>query len=379
MKIGILTYHRACNYGAYLQACALCNRLNQEDFIQAEIIDFRMEIEARKYNISQSNLKLKLYSIMTGSYRFKKRLYDTFQRALQDTCMVKSEEYCESDSLEDFRNFVKGKYDVIIAGSDEIWKVNAIRSFPNPYWLIGNLDCKKVAYAASARVDFRQYLSDDNYRILKDAVNDFHYVGVRDRKTYDEVKKVLMDHTKLHLCCDPSFLYEFTLPETGIDEICKRKLDPNKKTILVMTEKKRDNIAGEILKQTKGRYNLVSVFNNHSGYINLSDVTPLEWLKLIKDVDLVVSSFFHATCFSIVLNTPFLACGTRGKSSKLSELLGNDELRCRYLEEADYSKADWNELIASQMIEVDFSEYVYACRNGFLPFVNMLRELDTNE
>ena len=321
MKIGILTYHRACNYGAYLQACALCNRLNQENFIEAEIIDFRMRIEARKYDVSQYSLKLRIFNMIKGSYAFKKTQYSAFQRALEDKCMKRSTEYCESDSLEKFQEFVKGKYDVIIAGSDEIWKVNAMRGFPNPYWLIGDLGCKKVSYAASARVDFEKCLSKENYEVLERAVNDFYYVGVRDQKTYTEVDRALKEHSKIHMCCDPSFLYDFNLPNISVDDICHKKLDKNKKTILVMTELTGDTIAEDIYAQTKGQYNLISVFNKHKGYINLADITPLEWLKLIKDVDLVISSFFHAICFSIVLNTPFIACGTSGKSSKLSELL----------------------------------------------------------
>ncbi len=45
IKVGILTYHRSCNYGAHLQALSLCLRLNDEGDINAEIIDFRMKVE----------------------------------------------------------------------------------------------------------------------------------------------------------------------------------------------------------------------------------------------------------------------------------------------------------------------------------------------
>ena len=38
MKIGIVTFHRALNYGAVLQAYALCHFLNDNGF-DAEIID----------------------------------------------------------------------------------------------------------------------------------------------------------------------------------------------------------------------------------------------------------------------------------------------------------------------------------------------------
>ena len=43
MKIGTLTFHRACNNGAVLQAYALERAFNQIDGVKAEIIDYRCE------------------------------------------------------------------------------------------------------------------------------------------------------------------------------------------------------------------------------------------------------------------------------------------------------------------------------------------------
>ena len=40
MRVGILTYHKTHNYGAYLQSYALTNYLNQKNGIQAEIVDY---------------------------------------------------------------------------------------------------------------------------------------------------------------------------------------------------------------------------------------------------------------------------------------------------------------------------------------------------
>ena len=43
MKIGTLTFHRACNSGAVLQAYALERALNSIEGVQAEIIDYSCE------------------------------------------------------------------------------------------------------------------------------------------------------------------------------------------------------------------------------------------------------------------------------------------------------------------------------------------------
>ena len=43
MNIGILTFHRAVNYGAFLQSYSLCKALNRESDIKAEVIDYSMQ------------------------------------------------------------------------------------------------------------------------------------------------------------------------------------------------------------------------------------------------------------------------------------------------------------------------------------------------
>ena len=48
MKVGILTFHRAYNYGAILQAYALQEKLFEND-VQSEIIDY-LSTEKKKQN-----------------------------------------------------------------------------------------------------------------------------------------------------------------------------------------------------------------------------------------------------------------------------------------------------------------------------------------
>ena len=147
IKAGILTFHRAINYGAYLQSCALCNRLNQEENIDCEIIDFRMKKEFEFYNYQQNRSTLKKI-LLPQKTKFLSNIQNTFDSAFHDPIMRLSSESLVSDSQEEFIDFVKGKYDVIIAGSDEIWKIDNIRGFPNPFWLKGDPGAIKVSYAA---------------------------------------------------------------------------------------------------------------------------------------------------------------------------------------------------------------------------------------
>ena len=371
MKVGILTYHRAFNYGAHLQACALCNRLNEEEDIDAEIIDFQMEREKKHYEVKYYSWNRTIRSLLKGRYFFERALEKSFKKAVNNPVMRKSDQYMVSDSTDDFAKFVDGKYDVIIVGSDEVWKTNNFRGFPSPYWLFGNLHCRKMSYAASSRVSFRDTLTAEEYPMVQNALQDFQFIGVRDELTYKEVKRALRHENNIHLCCDPSFLYDFDVSDTAVwDRLARKpKFDKTKKTIIVMLD--NPQMADQILKNLSD-FNLVSVHKHHPGFINFPDLEPMEWLCLIKNADFIIASFFHAVCFSIVFNKPFLALGTKKKKSKLAELLNDPVFASQYIDDGELSniKERINMIMRSPR---DYSEIVANNRKSFDVFLKELR------
>lgn len=330
LKIGMLTYHRASNYGAFLQSCALCSRLNQEKDFDAEIIDFRMKKEADMYSLDRWGIIYKLRNY--NNYKFLGKVYDAFSRAdFSYAGMKLSKDSLVSDSIEEFQDFVRNKYDVIVAGSDEIWKADSFRGFPSPYWLIGDIGCRKFSCAVSARYDFNK-LPDEKLEILKKAVSDFEFISVRDESTFNAVRE--QTDKPVYMCCDPSFVYDFDVKSDSMENILKGKavLEKGKKNIVVMTEQPK--IADKIRKKLSGKYNLISVFHWHKGYINVADLTPDEWLKVIKNADMVLASYFHAVCFSIRMHTKFIAFGSPGKAAKVKDLLEGSKLSGCYIDNA---------------------------------------------
>ncbi len=371
MKIGILTYHKARNYGAFLQSCALCSRLNQEADIDAEIIDFRMKKEENMYSLSKWSLvdKLRFYH----KYKFTGRVYRSFERAdFSMEGMRLSGESLTSDSMDDFTEFVKNKYDVIISGSDEVWKADSFRGFPTPYWLMGDLGCRKFSYAVSARNDFGK-MSDENLSLVKKALGEFEFISVRDDATYEAIKG-LSGGKKVYKCCDPSFVYDFNVTKKNLAQILKGKaqLDEGKKNVVVMTE--RPEIAAKIRRQLGNRYNLISVFHWRRGYINVPDLTPGEWLEVIGGADFVLASYFHAVCFSIVLGVGFLAIGSPGKSAKVKDLLKGSALENRYLDNG-LERLDEIDLDSVIEAEPDLEEYKGFVSGQRMKFDALLEEL----
>lgn len=367
MRVGILTYHRARNYGAYLQAYGLCLRLNEEPDISAEIIDFHMKKEQYLYYKASLKHRAKLI-IKKGfsAYRFEENQKKAFSAALDE--MPKSKEYCVSDDIQDFIDFVKGKYDVIISGSDEIWKLDSFRGFPTPYWLPGNLNARKVSYAASSRSDFG-ILDASQRSMVQNLLNDYSYISVRDEKTKEQIEH--LTYNNVNIMPDPSLIYDYPVNKARGKAIIERYCKTKKPVALVMTE--NVHLAKWIKKTLFDQYELISVFHYNRGYINISELSPLDWMNLIASVDLVLTSYFHATCFALINDVRFLSFGTKIKSRKLQELLevsGNTE---RYIEICDEFSDKLVLEALKNMTPYKSEMFICDCKRQFDFFLNAIR------
>ena len=116
-KIGILTFHRAENYGAVLQAYALQEKLSK-DAMPAEIIDYRNEnIEApyKFFYIKGKSIKGKIKTIisdfmfLTRNLKRKKAFTEFYNKNIK-----------MSESFSKVEEF-KDNYDLYITGSDQVW------------------------------------------------------------------------------------------------------------------------------------------------------------------------------------------------------------------------------------------------------------------
>lgn len=149
MKIGIITFHAAHNFGSMLQAYALQTFLSSKGH-KVEIINYR--------SCQQKNLYFKpLFS----KYAFKHpkffmqclihpsntvamiEKWNRFEHFLSNHLNL-TKEYSDLRELKE-ANF---SYDVIISGSDQIWNNNPA-DFSEAYMIPFADKCIKIAYAPS--------------------------------------------------------------------------------------------------------------------------------------------------------------------------------------------------------------------------------------
>lgn len=368
MKIGILTFHRSINYGAVMQCYCLTTALQQHfpnDTI--EVIDYVPPSRIEKYKPTLSRylfgdlslkksllLNAKILIKQTGrlllfpqAYKLLKTRYKAFSDSLKAIPLSK-ESYRQNDAVQ-FCEAVRGKYDVIVVGSDCVWEWTTV-PLPSPYYLQGDFDAVKVSYAASAGTDIFEDLSEEEKRIVSRCISDFSYIGVRDTSTEYVVTQAYKDAV-YHHNCDPTTLLDVTQLIKYRDAAKKRMKEAGitftKPIIGLMCNEKLGKLARSIfgdLVQYVGLY----VPNKYCD-VNLLNLEVLEWAAAFGLFSLTFTTFFHGTMLSLMNSTPVMSFDylpeTELQHTKLHELYDRLNLPGFYRRgKTVYTQADIEEI-----------------------------------
>ena len=145
MKTGTITFHASNNNGSFLQAFALQQVLTKEMAVENEIIDFRSEKQKNQYKTFRpTRCKNDLLKNIASLPHFRKLdvRYARFEK-MRDQYLKKTK--CIASAEEALKQ--AENYDVVIAGSDQIWNTSA-PDFSLAYFF-PNVATRKVTYAVS--------------------------------------------------------------------------------------------------------------------------------------------------------------------------------------------------------------------------------------
>ena len=206
-----------------------------------------------------------------------------------------------TDNKENFKAFVeKLKYDVVVVGSDAIWNDNQT-TWPNLYLLHDIKGVIKMSYAASTYgMDFSQ-MSEKHKDYVKEALEDFRFVGVRDNVSSEYVDICTNHKTNAIHTCDPSVFLDLNNLPVNLEQVktklANRGIDFNKPIIGLMCE---EWLAKKVRKNIGEDYQYISVYYK-TGYedVFLDDLNPFEWALVFALFEATFTHFFHGTMFSI--------------------------------------------------------------------------------
>lgn len=300
-KVGIITVHRAVNFGAKLQMFALYNILERLD-AEVYIIDYKAKVIERReqylqsiFHLSNKGILRNMFEVLDnivslpGRYK-KKRKFDSF---LYDNFMLSQE--CNEKNIMN----IEMEYDYFIAGSDQIWNRELIDD-DNYYLPFVHSEWKgKYSYAASFGT-FKGFSEKktDTINLLKD----FNAISVREDIGVDILEKELGKKIYTHI--DPAFLLNKD-EWTKIAKIPRQTRNKHKYILLYWASRKLKKFASKLAKENGWKIYDIREGLPRGMIKNIPALSPEEFVGIFEKAEFVCTTSYHGMIFSILFHKPF--------------------------------------------------------------------------
>lgn len=320
MRIGVLTFHRAINYGAVLQCYGLQETLKALGH-SVEIIDYRPEyVEAHRHILSI--LKTKKSNKLFGKIKLLIVAIINVWSRIEADCRFDrflNESFSFSKVVLD-RKDMPYDYDYIIIGSDQVWSPKICNGLDPIFWgQFYHGRAKLVAYATS--IGGIKEPSEKEWELIKRYIHAFESVSVRENAIKFELEKRL--NIPIQCCLDPSLLldksqYELIASEPEIrGEYVLAFSVIETSRFLEFANKVATSIKCPVVVMSSHR--VPRVFRKSGNLLQLSP-TIGGFLGLVKNAKCVITTSFHGTVFSIIFERPFYTADHH-KSERVRNLL----------------------------------------------------------
>lgn len=293
------------NYGALLQGFALNQILNDMGY-DSSIIRYKGDGDIKKNSLLKNPIT-----------RFCKRIAifvfcrkDAYLKSYKNDIKQRLKKIIKFQDLHikfantrqwSFRELKRKKpvaY-AYVCGSDQIWNPCFNGNDRGYFLTFVPKGTKKIAYAPSLGVN---EIPQKDVDIIRSYVDDFDFLSIREQNGVNLLKKITSK--KVDWVLDPTLVLERKKWAHLAVDVCRKPY------ILVYHFSGENQLKDCVLRLSQ-KYNLdvISIPMNKVSYndgfeFNFAGVE--EFLGLIKNAKLVCTDSFHATVFSIILNTPFL-------------------------------------------------------------------------
>lgn len=331
MKLALLTFHNAANYGAALQAYAFEKFLTDKGY-DCEYINYVNTSRAHEYSMSWhiwdslSHGKIKnaiAYTLGSPFMTLRKWRFNRFyDKHLRKTYKI----YKTSDEAAE----LNGKYDRFIVGSDQVW--NPVCNGDDTAFLLDFVknNRERISYSSSFGVDS---IDEGHTESFKQNLSAFYALAVREQIGCDIVKNLTGRNAQLVL--DPVMLltkeqWMQLVPMGG------------KRESYIFSYTNRDSQTADFFKTGYSlngkKHYVLSRYTRPQDFLSSAIrvkycMSPQEFVTVITNAELVVSASFHCLAMSIILNRPFVAIltGDKGKDERPLNILRALDLENRIL------------------------------------------------
>lgn len=297
MKAGIITYHRALNYGSALQAFALNHYLWKQG-VEAFTIDYSSEGQRNTYTFYEQGHGIMTFARNVQTWLFRKSLKKKRQRF--DEFISQKIPLVGTSVFEDEKE--QQAYDFFICGSDQIWNGNTIDFTPHYLLSFVKDDGKCNSYAPSIGTLQQTEGTKELYRKY---LRRFKNLSVREKSGAEYLSEQI--DRKVEMVLDPVFLLE---------------ADEWRQVASLSCQPKGEYVLCYFIGDIAGMRDFAVKLGRQLGYkvyvilmnlrdllcpprIPLYDAGPAEFVNLLDGAKCVCTNSFHAMSFSVILQKDF--------------------------------------------------------------------------
>lgn len=322
MKIALLTFHNAANYGAALQAFALQKALDEKG-LDNLYINYQNQHRVNSYSASHLvRTAIKNHDIK-GAIRYLMGAPFLFLRKMRFNAFYKKKVRCTKDVYQTSSEAkqLNAHYTKFVVGSDQVW--NWANNGGDDSYLLSFVsdDNKKISYSSSFGV---AEIPEGLRAVYTKYLSRFNHLSVREQHGVKLVSSLIGQNPQLVL--DPVFL----LSRQQWLEVADTKLVREK---FIFSYTNKPGQLEKFLETSKidlsdtylyklSRNITVRDFVKLNVRVKYAD-SPQRFLTYIRDAKLIVSASFHCISIAIIMNKPFVAIltGNKGKDERLTNIL----------------------------------------------------------
>lgn len=295
MKIGIMTWYFAFNYGARAHSMALYQVLREMGH----------EVEFVNYP-SERSLRMAIGTCSQFENRKKHPLI--FARCMEKMVKfyIQRSEYRTSRLVRTAEGIDSLGYDLIVLGSDEI--LNQKHKLYNDLYYGVGIRTPKMMYATSSGVVSPE---TELNRQIQLSLHELNGIGVRDITTQELIENNTGLKPKLVL--DPTFLYSF--PE--------RKRKHAESYVLIYSFGQLNECASQIRAYAAQKGWKVYCVGRMCKWADKSFISSdlNEWLELYQHAELIVTDSYHGFIFALKNEKDYVLIRRSDKSNKIDGLI----------------------------------------------------------
>ena len=329
MKVALAINYDYHDYGGMLQAFAT-QRFLEKQGIESDAINFdnvKGDISRRKWKYFLSNI-MDISIVKEKSRLIEKKIRQKTNARLKAQMAERDnafDKFCKSHfkvsrpfaSWNDMAKASKKEYDAVIVGSDQLWlPSNVMADYYTLNWVPEKL--KKIAYATSFGIGNIPQKYKEKYRQYLTRIE---YLSARETSG-QEIISELTDKS-VPLVNDPALL----LDANGWDEVIKDKPIINNKYIFCyfMGDNPEQREFVKRLAKEKGLkivalLHLDQFIETDEHYADYTpwNISPADFVNLVKYAEYVCTDSFHGTVFSIIYSRNFFTFKRFNKKASLS-------------------------------------------------------------